>query len=249
VAQAKESSGSLLFCGNSYLGYYRVNTSLAKEFESIASAKSSEFDLQDWGSFRKGGSTIAQRWQMSAEERSEMLTKHGQSNPERREAKITLPEVLKSKQFDTIILQQNSKARNVAGEAKALVQAAEAADMKVVLFMTWKGKRAPAEHQDRIAKEYLNAAKKLGVQVVPVGLVWQELDQEQVDVNLYVDGGHPSALAHYINALTLYAFLTDGNLDEIPLQPKRFASENPAQTENQVRDVIQRVLAKHTASN
>ncbi len=244
-AGIRKTEGEILFCGNSYMGHYRINNSLAFEFERIANSSQSKFDLKNWGSFRKGGSTIAQRWNMTAAERKEMLTKNNASDPKRREVLTTLPEAVMSGQFDLVILQQNSKARNFVQESKPVVNAARRNGAEVILFMTWKGRARPEADQQRITSGYLNAGKSLKVPVVPVGEVWAKIAEQKIPVDLYLDGGHPTSLAHHINAMTLYAFLTRSTLEEIPLQSSRFGKEMSEEEEKRIRQLIVKVVAAH----
>ena len=238
---------SLLFCGNSYLGHYRVNNSLASEFALLTATRNSRLRLADWQSFRIGGSSIRQRWEMSSSERTEALKKHNQSDPARRELTGTLPEAVSSGAFQLIILQQHSKARGIESEARPVVEAARAAGSQVILFMTWKPRNGKPEAQERISQAYQQAGAALNVPVLPTGDLWTLIQERAPGISLYSDNGHPSAVAHHINALALYRLLTGSDLTELPSQASRFEGNDASDRERHVRAAIVEFIQPLTA--
>ena len=128
-------------------------------------------------------------------------------------------EAIKNGHWDYVILQEQSKlgmaimiendiyfgntelfweyARKFAGEIKK-------AGAQTVFFMPWSVRDRPDE-QAIVTHAYTTIAKELGASLAPVGLVWNELRQDD-DYNLYVrDGSHPSPTGSYVAASTLFA--------------------------------------------
>ena len=128
-------------------------------------------------------------------------------------------QILKSKAWDYVVLQEQSKLGmpviidrdiyfgqtdlffNYARKFDAEIKEAGA---KTVFFMTWSVKSRP-EEQEILTYAYSNIAQELNATVAPVGLVWDALRKtDQFD--LYdVDGSHPSAHGSYLVAATMYA--------------------------------------------
>ena len=241
AAEKDAVQARILFCGNSYLGHYKVDTSLAKEVADISAHKSSKLRM-DWHSFRKGGSTIAERWNMTAQERAASLTKHGLDDPKRREQRGRLADVIANNKYDIIILQQNSKARNVTQEAKLVVDAARSVGTRTILFMTWRSKNSKENAQDKIQSAYESAQHKLKTGLLPAGMLWQRIRAEKIPIELYLDNGHPSALAHHINALALYRYITGSDLTEIPSMANKYPDKKSASSERAIRLLINEVI-------
>ena len=127
----------ILFCGNSFMGFYEVANSLALELQGITDCSASQLTI-DWASYRHGESTIGQRWAYTAENRDDTLAQYNQRDPIRREQAGTLAEVIERGDFDLVLLQQNSKAERISEEARPVVAAAQAAGTAVAFMVTWR---------------------------------------------------------------------------------------------------------------
>ena len=181
----------ILFIGNSYT-YYNSSPELLK---SMVKQKHPDHEIEVQ-LVSQGGMTLERHWQ---EDRTH--------------------QIIKSKAWDYVVLQEQSKlgmpvmidqdvyfgqtdlfyeyARKFDAEIKK-------AGAKTVFFMTWSVKSRP-EEQEILSYAYANIAQELNATVAPVGLVWDTLRKtDQFD--LYdVDGSHPSAHGSYLVAATMYA--------------------------------------------
>lgn len=105
---------------------------------------------------------------------------------------------IKERSWDVLVLQENTFiAEQVLPETiEAMVALSEMVipkGTKVFLFVTWS-----YENEDHmlsgIRETYQNGSRATGGKLVPVGVEWQQINQnEEVSVNLYnPDGVHPS---------------------------------------------------------
>ncbi|MFT6873388.1 MAG: hypothetical protein ACJAVN_002408, partial [Roseivirga sp.] len=130
-------------------------------------------------------------------------------------------EALKSKDWDYVVLQEQSKLgmgviideRTYFGETSLFFDYARKFDAEIkksgattVFFMTWSTENHP-EEQAILTHAYTSIAKELEAKLVPVGLVWEKV-RDRDDINLYSsDGSHPSAYGSYLVATTLFSAL------------------------------------------
>lgn len=130
-------------------------------------------------------------------------------------------EALKSKDWDYVVLQDQSKLgmgtiiddRTYFGETSLFFEYARRFDAEIkkttaetVFFMTWSTENHP-EEQEILTHAYSSMAKELGAKLAPVGLVWDAVrDQDQMNL-YYSDGSHPSAYGSYLIATTMFATL------------------------------------------
>lgn len=130
-------------------------------------------------------------------------------------------EALKSKAWDYVVLQEQSKLgmgviideRTYFGETSLFFDYARKFDAEIkksgattVFFMTWSTENHP-EEQAILTHAYTSIAKELEAKLVPVGLVWDKV-RDRDDIKLYSsDGSHPSAYGSYLVATTLFAAL------------------------------------------
>jgi len=75
-----------------------------------------------------------------------------------------------------------------------------------VFFLTWAAKGAP-EDQAALTYAYTRAAKETGSLLAPVGMAWEAVRREKLDVGLFSEGhgSHPSPSGSYLAACVLYA--------------------------------------------
>lgn len=130
-------------------------------------------------------------------------------------------QVIKSKAWDYVVLQEQSKLgmpviidRDIYfGQTDLFFDYARKFDAEIkeagaetVFFMTWSVKSRP-EEQEILTYAYGHIAQELNATVAPVGLVWDAL-RETDQFDLYdPDGSHPSAHGSYLVAATMYATL------------------------------------------
>ncbi len=77
---------------------------------------------------------------------------------------------------------------------------------KTVLFMTW-AKEKEQQIQPVLTKSYRSLGQKLGTDVVPVGIAFQEAMKGRPALKMYeADGKHPSAAGSYLTACCFYSY-------------------------------------------
>lgn len=130
--------------------------------------------------------------------------------------------MLASKQWSTVILQEQSEIPSVAsyrqGEmypaARQLVATTREAGAKPLLFLTWAHQAGwPQEAlpdyvsmQAAVDAGYLGIASLLDVPIAPVGDAWRMVITEQSSPSLWqADGVHPTTAGTYLAACVFYA--------------------------------------------
>jgi tetratricopeptide (TPR) repeat protein len=195
-SQSKEENDDqikILFIGNSYT-YFNSSPELVK---ALIQEKFPE-QLVETQLISGGGMTLADHWQ--------------------NESTI---QTIRTGDWDYVVLQEQSKLGMAVmidndiffGQTERFYEYArkfdteiKKADAKTVFLMTWSVKDKPKE-QAILSHAYTSIAKELKAELVPVGLVWDEL-RTNPKIELYADdGGHPSPLGSYLSAVTLYSTL------------------------------------------
>ncbi|WP_224368213.1 SGNH/GDSL hydrolase family protein [Hyalangium versicolor] len=92
--------------------------------------------------------------------------------------------------------------------ARRFVEEARKVGAQPLFLLTWARRDTP-ESQARLTQAYMSVARDLGAPIIPAGLAWARVRQEDPDVVLYnEDGSHPSPAGSYLTASALYATLT-----------------------------------------
>jgi hypothetical protein len=87
---------------------------------------------------------------------------------------------------------------------------------KTVLYMTWANRRRP-ETQALLADAYANMARKLNANVAPVGLVWEQVQRVNPDIDLYHrDGRHANPVGSYLAACVFYSAILNISPEGLP---------------------------------
>lgn len=126
-------------------------------------------------------------------------------------------EMIKSGQFDIVVLQEYSMGTisepdSVSKYSKLLCDLIKEHGAKPYLFLTWTRENAP-QYQETIDRVYLQVAGENDAVVVPVGRAWELARQERPGIELYdPDGSHPSKLGSYLTACVFVGAI----LEEIP---------------------------------
>jgi hypothetical protein len=130
---------------------------------------------------------------------------------------------LREQRFEYVVLQEQQQwpsfwpaQRQAEFEAPAntLDVLVRASGARTLLFMTWARRdgdlmNVPTDSyepmQERVRVGYADASRTLGVPVVGVGLVWQQLRRSDPDLVLWnPDGSNPSRLGSYLAACVFY---------------------------------------------
>jgi len=127
-----------------------------------------------------------------------------------------LPYELKSRRWDVVVLQGQSrepmasdpeKARGFHDAARGFDGLIRASGARTVFFMTWAYQGKP-QMTEPLAKGYESVANELDDLVVPVGLAFQRsLEERPALVLHFKDHMHPSLAGTYLAACTFYAAL------------------------------------------
>lgn len=84
-----------------------------------------------------------------------------------------------------------------------------------VVYMTWAEKRFP-ENQQKMIDTCTGLAKEKGALMAPVGAVWQKVQQEYPDIELYFrDGEHAGPYGDFLIAGVMCRLLTGDLSDEV----------------------------------
>lgn len=86
-------------------------------------------------------------------------------------------------------------------------QAIRRSGARTLLYLTWANEDTPAD-QPALNRAYVSIAHELGAKVIPVGPVWQQVQQALPALPLYLDDKlHPTAAGSYVAAAVFYAHL------------------------------------------
>lgn len=92
--------------------------------------------------------------------------------------------------------------------ARRFAEEARKVGAQPLFLLTWARRDTP-ESQARLTQAYMSVARELGAPIIPAGLAWARVRQEDPDEVLYnQDGSHPSPAGSYLTACTLFATLT-----------------------------------------
>ena len=129
-----------------------------------------------------------------------------------------LPAMAASDDWDVVVLQGYSKgpigddtSKSFRDAAEQLVRVIRDNGASPAFFMTWAYIDEP-EMTALLDDAYTSIGKKLGAQVVPVGLAFERAIQQRPDLKLRIaDRKHPTLAGTYLAACTFYAALHQQN--------------------------------------
>lgn len=139
--------------------------------------------------------------------------KHWNNEKSKAQQKIT------EGQWDVVVLQEYSRGtldkldsfKTYSEKFVELIKQQRNADGKPTVpmfYLTWARAHLP-EDQATITREYLNQAKKLGADVAPVGIAWEQSLKQHPDIQLHLkDRSHPTMAGTYLGACVFYTKLT-----------------------------------------
>jgi len=119
---------------------------------------------------------------------------------------------LREKPWDYVVLQDRSGGpleepdsfKKHAGLLDAEIQKQGA---KTILFLTWANRSQP-DTQAVLTHIYKVAAQKLNVDLAPVGLAWEAIQQLDPGIELYhQDGRHANPIGSYLSACVFYSVM------------------------------------------
>lgn len=119
---------------------------------------------------------------------------------------------LKKKPFELAILQDCSRCP-ISKATKSMFhkvidvhsKTLKEANIEPALMMTWAYQDKPSMTK-KLAKEYIDAANRNNILVIPVGLAFAEINKNFPEINLYKkDKRHPSRLGTYLAACVIFS--------------------------------------------
>lgn len=145
--------------------------------------------------------------------------------------------------YDYCVIQQ--QAHPFPGEVetvnglKLILELCEKSNTKPLLVETWPEKKIP-ENRDTMHAAYNNISKSFGIDLIPVGSIWQKIQNKYPDIDLYwKDGEHASIYGDYLIALTLFSVISGESVDRLSCNAIDFVGDNDIDFNNpKVREDI-----------
>lgn len=135
-------------------------------------------------------------------------------------------------------------ARNFVVEIKE-------AGAEPILLMAWPYERLGCITMDEIAQAHFDIALELGVDVAPVGLVWQRAMKERPKLDMYdLDAEHPCIYGTYLAVNVVYATAFGENpVDLTYLPPEGYYFLSNGETTRGVTNEEAAFLQTHSPRN
>jgi len=202
-AQQKKDTLKVLFVGNSFTYYYNLPQVVS------AMSKYSKNVYIDSRHSLVGGSNL--------------------SNHLNQKKGTKTVEILNTKDFDYVVLNHHSLAAidetgSFFETSRKMVDLIRSKNAEPVFMMTW-GYMNDQKMLNTISKSYYDMGSRLGVDIVPCGLLFDRALRWRPDLNLYDDYKHPSNRGTYLNGLAFFKYFTGENSSGIPKRIKT-ADEN-----------------------
>lgn len=194
-AQTEKDTIRVLFVGNSFTYYYNL--------PQVVTAMSTYSDKVYIDSRHSlvGGSTLSQH--LNQEKGTKTV------------------DILNKQNFDYVVINHHSLATfentdSFYEDSKRMVELVRSKNAIPVFMMTWAYHSNPLMI-NTISVAYENMGKKLGVDVVPCGLLFSEVRKWRPDLDMYDDDDkHPTKHGTYLNGLTFFKYFTKEKVGKIP---------------------------------
>jgi hypothetical protein len=165
-------------------------------------------------------------------------------------------QVLSSEQYSA---QQSGQAWEVAA---GLIRQIQNGGSRPAMFVTWRytdqctaGAGMPpaplelspsgyAHMHTNIQQQHARLSAVTGVDLVNVGLVWEDLQRADPGFSLYHDCNHPSIHGSYLAALMFYGYLSGRDVADVTYKPSEISLEDA----QELRTVVSRYLTDETRS-
>lgn len=136
----------------------------------------------------------------------------------------TTLDILKSKKWDFVILQEQSeipafeqsRSASMYPAARELVSQIREVSAKPIFFLTWAHRDGSPDFgisgyesmQYQINQGYLAIGQELNARIAPAGYAWMMAGRQNLSLNLWQkDGSHPNKLGTYLAACVFYAVI------------------------------------------
>lgn len=125
--------------------------------------------------------------------------------------------------FDYMVFQQAAHPcppmEETLQDGSKIVELARAQGVKPIVTITWCERRFP-ENQQKMYEIFDALREKTGICCSPVGQVFQRVEREEKDIDLYwVDGEHASMYGSYVIAACAFARITGKSPIGLPIVP------------------------------
>jgi hypothetical protein len=191
--QAQQDTLRVLFVGNSFTYFYnlpQVVSSMARSQDLIIETRQSTV----------GGSSLNEHWN--------------------REKGTLTREMIEQGQWDYIVFNNHSLSTINSPEEfmeynKRFAELSRAHGAEPVFMMTWGYKSNPLM-QSTITHWYNKSAQETSADVVPCGLLFEQVRNSRPDFELFFDDKHPSYNGTYLLGLSFFKYFTNKKTKDIP---------------------------------
>ncbi len=165
--------------------------------------------------------------------------------------KSKLTQGLLSEHWDHVVLQVLSSDQYSAqqsgpawDDAENLIKEVQERGSLPAMFVTWRytdqctenagmpkkaGDLSPLGYANmhvNIQQQHARLAALTGVVLVNVGMIWEALQSEPKDFNLYYDCNHPSIYGSYLSALMFYSYFSGNDVLNVTFRPAGMSAED-----------------------
>lgn len=194
IAQETENKPiRVLFVGNSFIYYYN----LPQVVMAMAESQGKEIITRQ---STVGGSNLGQHW--------------------RQERGTRTMNLLENETWDYVVFNNHSTSPIDSEEeffeyGRKFAELVKSKGAQPVFMQTWAYKSNPLM-QPTLTAAYTKLVEETGSQMVPAGVLFQQVRQWRPDLNMFADDKHPSSNATYMLGLAFYRFFTNDSVKEIP---------------------------------
>jgi len=153
-----------------------------------------------------------------------------------------LHELISEGNFDIVILQGDipeSDVETFQEYARKFDEEIKESGAKTMLYMTWGYNRLGWISTEEIAQAHDEIATELGIEVAPVGLALQRLQNEWPDWDMFYDAGeHPHLIGSYLAVNVVYATLFGESPIGLTYQP---SLEDGVFVSKDMAEIMQRI--------
>jgi len=166
---------------------------------------------------------------------------------------------LEAQKWDYVVLQEQSlmpafeqtRTQYTYPAARILVKMIQDNGEEPMFFMTWGYRDGVSQYgyndyetmQKQLIIGYLNISDELGVPVAPVGSAWEQVHQQDPEINLWQDdGSHPTENGTYLAACVFYVAI----FRESP-EGLTYTAQIPADTAKTLQSIAASVVLNDSA--
>ncbi|MBD2212152.1 hypothetical protein H6G27_20090 [Nostoc linckia FACHB-104] len=211
LQESHQQSLKVLFIGNSYTYYHELPKLLQNLAITAKAARKLETEM-----VTIGGATLEQLWQQG-----KAINK------------------IRNKKWDYVVLQEQStlpitNPKLMYEYARLFNEEIKKINAQTVFYLTWSRQNKP-ETQQALNNSYMTIVQEIDAIVAPVGIVWQKVQEQNQNLNLYEpDNSHPSPIGSYVAACVFYATIYGQNPEGLNY-PNNENTSNNTQENNKTK--------------